>query len=806
MAFNFPHEIESIRKTRGFYKYITPMLFLLILLLSGIANPKVYRIFTMEIPGNAGGVNFSGFTALPMSVLFLNYLVTGFLGYAMIRRLVSNVIVSHTTRIFAGFLFGYVGILAIARVLSLFFSGLVFYGTVVFFALAAGSYLLRKEQELPAENPKVTKRGSRWYVIEPLIFLAGVCFVLTVLALQITQGEFSWVGHGPEQYAHLLQDWVTQGMGHFPIVFQHYDELLYHYWATLFFIPDFNPIIPWWLTLSLVKLSIFSFLYIAFRKLDIRSSLAFVMSLFLMFGSSSLLMKKYYLLFDASNPLFFTVHSGRIVGVGVAIFLLLEFLSAKAVERYASSFLPLFLLGLGITTTSLSNGVWVLFITIVLCFISSVQQQAVPDKPEYFEYEPTKWALSVVPLLIIVLLLMQPFIAPHVPLAHVPRDHVFMRLVLCLSYVGFCIMALCKYYKTLPMAVLQANPEKFKLIGFILVMVCALLTLGNMTSLVLYEKFPRLMSLCSWEIQPQILSTGSMVRDVAWQWSKIVGDHREIGAYLYITVSDFAAYYGIFLCACLGLNTLVARSMVRRHSFSLNDRILFYVFLCIVTCIPLLFFFMNYVGVADRAWIKSRFLEVPVYLTLFISFYFANRLLRQREKIVLAFVLLLYCVVPFVATHRPQQILDNVEVFTVSYRLSQLKTPPTITASSQLNDLGPQDLLLQRQPGWHAEPNPTYPQSLVIDFHQSQLVKSIGFLPQDGNAPRSPKRIKVSVSENGKLWEAVGMYDNICSAGVFSGWHNVTLQKKVTARFMQIDILANCGDPSLLTLKGLKIK
>jgi len=61
----------------------------------------------------------------------------------------------------------------------------------------------------------------------------------------------------------------------------------------------------------------------------------------------------------------------------------------------------------------------------------------------------------------------------------------------------------------------------------------------------------------------------------------------------------------------------------------------------------------------QRAWLKSRFLEVPVYFIFFFFFYFLNRAASKIERLVVGILLVVYMVTPFLANHRPIQIWDN---------------------------------------------------------------------------------------------------------------------------------------------------
>lgn len=132
---------------------------------------------------------------------------------------------------------------------------------------------------------------------------------------------------------------------------------------------------------------------------------------------------------------------------------------------------------------------------------------------------------------------------------------------------------------------------------------------------------------------------------------------------------------------------------------------------------------------------------------------------------------------------------------------------PSVTASSVLDGFGAQGLFLQTPPGWHAGKNPRYPQTLEVDFKESIPVSSISFLPQDKTLiSRCPKSVRIKVSEDKHSWIAVAADDDVCTPNSSDGWHKLQLPQKIDARYMKIEILANCGDPEFLTLRGLKVE
>mgnify|MGYP001401797468 CR=1 FL=1 len=156
--------------------------------------------------------------------------------------------------------------------------------------------------------------------------------------------------------------------------------------------------------------------------------------------------------------------------------------------------------------------------------------------------------------------------------------------------------------------------------------------------------------------------------------------------------------------------------------------------------------------------------------------------------------------------------LDLVRSFHINGRKQYLfkvsdSHMPKITASSQLDSFSPDGLLEAAQPGWHAARHPNYPQTITIDFITAQWVEQLHILPQDQNEKRMPRIIEIKVSDNEKDWVSAGSFDNLCLSEDQDrdDWRSVKIMKPVKSRYLQIKILANCGDPVFLTFRGLKI-
>lgn len=171
-----------------------------------------------------------------------------------------------------------------------------------------------------------------------------------------------------------------------------------------------------------------------------------------------------------------------------------------------------------------------------------------------------------------------------------------------------------------------------------------------------------------------------------------------------------------------------------------------------------------------------------------------------------------YAFLPFYIENESCTLEKNIRktpVILYSDELGNIRNQPTysISASSYMKGLGPEGLSTAKSPGWHAVKNPTYPQTLTLDFHGIWSFNQISFLAQENYLiSRAPKHIRIETSNDGESWVTIASSKNICTPNTSDGWHNYKLPKTFEARYLKIEILSNCGDTTLLTLKGLQIK
>lgn len=131
---------------------------------------------------------------------------------------------------------------------------------------------------------------------------------------------------------------------------------------------------------------------------------------------------------------------------------------------------------------------------------------------------------------------------------------------------------------------------------------------------------------------------------------------------------------------------------------------------------------------------------------------------------------------------------------------------PEVFVSSILDNFDASGLLSSNQPGWHAQKNPSYPQTLTVDFKGYKQFEKIGFLPQDGHLERMPKNITIEISIDSNTWIEIASTPDLCSLKAQDGWYQKQLISSTQARYLRINIFSNCGNSDLLTLRGFKVE
>lgn len=606
-------------------------------------------------------VNFYGTTFFTIMPILFGYLITFLVGYK-----VNNLVFESFDKknnfsmvpLLASFPMGYLISISIYRIFGLFiqvgyglyFSTLIILLLIIFY-ISKKSYMVIKLKHLS-------------------IFLL---LLTTLLLISINMGDFTYVGHGPDQYAKKIKDWVLVGK-FFPYFNSHYDEPIYHHFIAFPLLAskigknlDISNIISWWLTLGLIKTSMFFYLNFVLRLYSIKSAYALAITIFIAFGTFAADPTNYFMLFDSNNPAAFVVHSGRVIPLFIIIFIA-HFLFLKLDDTSRSSQVSskhlnsifLILIGVGISSTTFTNSFWLYAISFLFFFIYFTKNFNFFNFSKLIFY---KEIIFFLPFPLAALLYPNPFGLTSI---------YFKATLVVISLIILIIAVLPKINDLHLIFFSKANSLNKKIVNFkdtlksfnfvILGNILGLLFMGNLLS--------KLMSnLIFWEVAPNTLF--SAMKKPIWgiphsQGTQLFGDYRTLGTFSEYNISSsaFFGYYGILYVF------IVILYLINLKTNQLKSISIFYVLILIFYCIfPFLYFFIDYTSIGYNGWVKTRFLEVPVYgmlvFGLVISF---TNVTNLYKKIYFSFLILL-SIIPFYSTRHFEQIIFNYNILLTNLNL-----------------------------------------------------------------------------------------------------------------------------------------
>jgi len=671
------------------YRKNVILIFLLLIVVffivaSIVSNPRTTNVYKLY-PAEAAGVTFQNFNFGVVLVLVLEYLFITFLGYSLISPFFVSLRDSRfITKFIASFFVGHLCCMAVIRFVSIFFSYTNSYFAILIFLFAIILFLHRKSIFSIAKGsmPKLVIPSKRSLNLELLIGGGFLFLLFCLLILQITQHYYYWSGHGPKEYAIWLDFWapnsatsVYSGLKpstfnleqpSFPIILQHADDLVFHYFLTLPFVnmsQRFFAVLPWWITLGLMKISLAAFFYLCFRKLKCRFWNSWIYTMFLVLGTTSLLPYKYYLLYDSVNPIFLSAAPGRIVGIAaVILFVVINALQGKTLSRI--SMLMWGLLSFGLTLTVISNSLWFIAASIFILAIFLFGNVS-GSYESHLILKRKAWAgaiVAVFSLLLTVLLYVFPFENKHFYTLRL-FSSVLVFLFGMIS-VGVCLFSLQKQ----KIRVNKSFKQRY-LVRFFIIILASVFSLGIFSNIfVNKEKVKGLLSKIP-GVQEKIAFWTMKKIDLSVKFE--VGDFRTFNGYdegpSYQYEFERGGMYFIAFCGLIMVIILFAfrnyleafyqnRLVLRRDDFLFNILIFF------VCLLPIIFLMMSFVN-TGVTFMKSRFLEVPMHVIVFISLYFIDRFLKKRYKIFFCGILIIYSIVPVLATQRLIQLYQNFILF-----------------------------------------------------------------------------------------------------------------------------------------------
>lgn len=618
----------------------------------------LYLVYKVAEPGvRATDIPTAGYLTLGTMSWFALFLsATALFGRSILRSFWMQHRSSVATTFIASFWAGYLGVVAVFRIFSLYFVP----GSAVKATLAVVLLLFVVQVAFAARDGVFSKvkfslrTDLFWIVLFP-------AWLIYVVISQVTWGDFAWVGHGSQQYLWFVSYFYKSGeMPTLPLFKQHCDEILYMMFLMQPLNFNFDPVLAGTIVLALNKISTVVFAYHVFRVLKARRLLSASLAGFLFLGQFGLNPFLYVLSFDSSNPLLYAAHSGRTVGLPFSLYVLASFLRLMDGKAAMWNLSALALLGFGISTTSISNITFLVALGWLGFAFAAVAKN--PAFPEWISQKKVQQGMAAAFILAfsgIALAYLPAFVNPD-PLIR-PGSTLLLTTLAMIFFV------------LLSMQILRGSRWSLKAIGPIGNGVGAL-TFGISFCAVFYANMfivnpinvPLLEKLQEW--------TGIRSIAVVEPFNQFVGGQADVDGFFLVDVhsigdsvqyaadtAHFVFCYGSLLVLMLVGCHAVANS--DKRSLSVASRFNFLMLVIMFFMICTLLFYVDFVNDAKSAWIKTRFVELPVYLffTLFgLQIHYAGDRLRERF---FSIVFIVWSVVPFLATERLSQWLLNLATF-----------------------------------------------------------------------------------------------------------------------------------------------
>lgn len=577
-------------------------------------------------------VSLAGFTPTAWVSMLVMILLISWVAYGISASIWQEIPGSVAGKMIASFVLGYVMIQPVLRAVT----WLVPPGKIYHFTLLGLLTYLFFDWRGKAVALRNFKQGI---TIQLGPIAVGTALFIFCLVVQVYFNHFSWVGHGPQQYSFLIPKIRAAGTA-FPIFSQHYDELLFAYFLSDPFNLTFNAILPMWLTLAAVKTSSLFLIYYICRHLSLGARDALALTSFLGFASFSLNPTRYFFLFDSINPLAMTVHSGRVLGIPVTLLIVSWFLRKIDRRPYANRLPWIFwaLLGAGITASSISNWLVLALVFIMLWIFANTEEQ----RPLSRTNVVTLFMMSFGGVF-----LTYSLVHPTQNLGH-PGWPLSLAVLALLIY---CALSIRDSHLTANFARFKSGLASREMLIFLVSSIVAVIIGGNIfadNSLTRHfvEARNQLFSTSTLTLQPSLF-------DVSEKFPvEIFRDFRELNEHNAYSRSGlhFLSYFGlVYLFSGAALFTTVGKNQ-NAGSIALQRTLLFTLLFC-----STFFLYIDFFN-GLRPWVKTRFLEIPVYLVLFCSVVLMLQVHRKRWLswgfTGLAFISVL---LPSILTHRWQQ-------------------------------------------------------------------------------------------------------------------------------------------------------
>ena len=619
---------------------------------------RIYPVFEFNAPDERLFLSTNGFvTAAFLTYLGCVMLCTALFGYTLLLRFWRHIGAGSLISLCASFWAGYIGAVGLFRVFSLYLRPELATQSAGVAMLCIMAYSFAKDGAcvlVSIPRPPQIRRGL-------LIIMAAVLLFYLFLGLQVYAGDFLWVGHGPKQYLYIVTDYLRNGGdATIPVIPQHVDEVLY----TAFFLAPidfrFDPILVATVALAFNKVSTGIFIYCALRALGASRLISVTGSAFLLFATFGINPFIYLMYFDSSNPVAYIVHSGRTVGIPLAIYLVtLSLLSVRG-SLILWSPVSLAILSFGIATTSISNFIFATFVLLVGFFVRISTTKA----PETSNSRA---------LIATILIFLGPCLA-YFPAFLGPTPLIRPGITFLLTIFGARLLLYPyarTYYSKCPQIMRQTERRALAIwiaSGSICLIFFANIFSDNSLNQALLRQLREWTGIDSLNISyPFISIMGDRpILDIS-----IFVDAREHGPWKQYSVTSLHFLYQYGLMPIL---LLLMMKWSKRFKTPVSTTILLWASLCFIL-VFMLFLYIDFINDMPRSWPKTRFLEQPLYVFFFLFF---AALAAHKDRLVVSFYVAMafaWAVIPFLTTDRPLQWQVNIQ-YLIDLLTSKLGNPP----------------------------------------------------------------------------------------------------------------------------------
>lgn len=633
----------SLRKALYFFVPI-----LLYLLYPTVDPFKMHWYFKQEIL-KGYLVVFKGFTLQGLTTLFVAYGVVHLFGFTLLGFFFSKIEGNQILKFSAAFSVGYLTSVGLLRVLT-FFIPHAFISICTLIVLTMLLLLLRGGYGVQ-NNLRVSFKSE----LVPFGFMVfGFFFILVV---NVWNGENHYfTGHGQDHYAYYLSKLKNEMTNqHFPLIWLHFDEIIFNYFLSQFESVTIEPVLLYWFTNSLMKISVACLFYLLFFYLHSSRAMALIGVLFIFLGTLTLNPLFYPVLLDSHSPLYFTYHAGRVVTFPVFFMVLFFIFNIKgfSLRFLASEKVFWFLLGLGLAATPVHNFIyWAILIPFFICVDHVVKMRSA------YHVLPRHYFFTI-PLFVI-----PPFLAYNFTQTFA-GEILFVSLMTSAFILVFCfLIPILKDKKML--AVFFRNPFWTRYLFLLIPMVLASGLFGNLFSdnsfhrktLDHFHKI-KLLESVRWsnafedKKMPLGRNTATKLFFFNKAWDKnLKNEIQYMKGGLY-----FVSCFAIIYCLALFSLYLLLKDGKNQTENQQWASLLISMLVLLLFC----FFYADFVDDIPRSWAKSRFFEYPIYGILFVFFITIGKWAPKIIQNIVIYFSAIHIIGPILGTYRFNQWKENLK-------------------------------------------------------------------------------------------------------------------------------------------------